>query len=155
MTAVPWPHILLSPSVPELALGGGWLYPLSPSCEDASLNDGLHLRIVAGTHQRVIPTNKDVVLHSLCPVTDSGDPASWLECTRHERCCVPEAPRFRWPSVGFFHPVQSFVACSVVPLSASSVWNRSLFFPSDLDIFKDYKAFEEQPSADEIGVLCL
>ena len=64
-------------------------------------------------------------------------------------------PGFGGCPVGFFHQVQPFVACSVVPLSASSVWNRSLFFPSDLDIFKNYKAFEEQPSADEIGVLCL
>ena len=44
---------------------------------------------------------------------------------------------------------------AVVPLSAPSVWKLPFFFSSDLDIFKDYKAFEEQPSTAEIGVLCL
>ena len=73
MTAVRWSHIRLCPSVPELALGCGWAYPLSPSCEDASLEGGLRLTIVAGAYQRVNPTNKDIMLHNHSPVTDSGD----------------------------------------------------------------------------------
>lgn len=86
MAAVQWSHSLLSP---ELALGSGWAYPLSPSFEDSSLKDGLHLRVMAGTHQRVIPANKDSILHTHSPEIDEKFPPPWWNASGPDVAASP------------------------------------------------------------------